>query len=193
MSLNVLIGVFIGIISPAIFSALLILAVQRNAGKMVEEIRRQFEENPKILTGEEAADFNKCIDIATKGALKELILPSIISIVIPLGVGLVFGVVALGAFLVGSIFSGFVFAVFMSNAGGSWDNAKKWIEDGHIGGKGTLAHKAAITGDTVGDPLKDTAGPSINTLLVVMSLTASIFIGFLLLFNGGAGLIGIFL
>ena len=193
LSITVLIGAFIGVVAPAIFSAILVLAVQRNAGKMVREIRRQFEENPKILTGEEPADFNRCIDIATKGALRELILPSIISIVLPLGVGILFGVASLAAFLAGAILSGFVFAIFMSNAGGSWDNAKKWIEDGNLGGKGTDAHKAAITGDTVGDPFKDTAGPSINTLLVVMSLTASIFMAFLLIFNGGMGLLAPFL
>ena len=189
LNLGVLIGAFIGVVVPALFSALLVLAVQRNAAKMVDEIRRQFEENPKILTGEEPADFKKTIDIATKGSLKELILPSIISITVPIAVGILFGVASLGAFLVGAILSGFVFAVFMSNAGGSWDNAKKWIEDGNLGGKGTEVHKASITGDTVGDPFKDTAGPSINTLLVVMSLTASIFMGLILLFNGGAGLI----
>ncbi|MBD3255117.1 MAG: sodium-translocating pyrophosphatase [Candidatus Lokiarchaeota archaeon] len=193
ISVRVLIGAFIGVVAPAIFSALLIMSVQRNAGLMVEEIRRQFEENPKILTGEEPADFNRCIDIATKGALRELVLPSIISILIPILVGIVFGVAALGAFLAGAILSGFVFAIFMSNSGGSWDNAKKYIEDGALGGKGTDAHKASITGDTVGDPFKDTAGPSINTLLVVMSLTASIFMGLLLIFNGGAGLISVFL
>ncbi len=189
LTINVLIGAFIGVVVPAFFSALLILAVQRNAAKMVDEIRRQFEENPKILTGEEAADFNRCIAIATKGSLKELLIPSIISIVIPLAVGIIFGVSALGAFLAGAILSGFVFAVFMANAGGAWDNAKKWIEDGHLGGKGTETHKASITGDTVGDPFKDTAGPSINTLLVVMSLTASIFLGLLMVFNSGAGLL----
>ena len=193
LSISVLIGAFIGVVVPAIFSAILVLAVQRNAGKMVREIRRQFEANPKILTGEEPADFNRCIDIATKGALRELIIPSIISIVIPLGVGILFGVASLAAFLAGAILSGFVFAIFMSNSGGSWDNAKKWIEDGNLGGKGTKAHKASITGDTVGDPFKDTAGPSINTLLVVMSLTASIFMAFLLIFNGGAGLLAPFL
>ncbi len=186
---GILIGAFIGVVIPALFSALLVLAVQRNAAIMVEEIRRQFEENPKILTGEEPADFQKTIDIATKGSLRELIIPSIISITVPLAVGILFGVASLGAFLAGAILSGFVFAVFMSNSGGAWDNAKKWIEDGNLGGKGTEVHKAAITGDTVGDPFKDTAGPSINTLLVVMSLTASIFMGLLLLFNGGLGLI----
>ncbi|MFX1345048.1 MAG: sodium-translocating pyrophosphatase [Promethearchaeota archaeon] len=189
LQVNVLIGAFIGVVVPALYSALLVLAVQRNAAKMVDEIRRQFEENPKILTGEEAADFNKCIAIATKGALKELIFPSVIAIAIPISIGILFGVTGLGAFLAGAILSGFVFAIFMSNAGGSWDNAKKWIEDGNLGGKGTDIHKASITGDTVGDPFKDTAGPSINTLLVVMSLTASIFLGFLMLFGNGAGLI----
>ncbi|MFX1275615.1 MAG: sodium-translocating pyrophosphatase [Promethearchaeota archaeon] len=189
--MNVLIGAFIGVVVPALFSALLVLAVQRNAAKMVDEIRRQFEENPKILSGEEAADFNKCIDIATKGSLRELVIPSIISIAIPLVVGMVFGAAALGAFLAGAILSGFVFAIFMSNSGGAWDNAKKYIEDGNLGGKGTEAHKAAITGDTVGDPFKDTAGPSINTLLVVMSLTSTIFLGLIMsgIFNFGAGLL----
>jgi K(+)-stimulated pyrophosphate-energized sodium pump len=189
LNLNVLIGAFVGVVVPALFSALLILAVQRNAAKMVNEIRRQFESNPKILSGEEAADFSKTIDIATKGSLRELIFPSIISIGIPISIGILFGVAALGAFLAGAILSGFVFAIMMSNAGGAWDNAKKWIEDGNLGGKGTETHKASITGDTVGDPFKDTAGPSINTLLVVMSLTASIFLGFLMLFGGGAGLL----
>ncbi|MHA1509087.1 MAG: sodium-translocating pyrophosphatase, partial [Promethearchaeota archaeon] len=189
LKIEVLIGAFIGVVVPALFSALLVLAVQRNAAKMVDEIRRQFEENPKILTGEEPADFKRTIDIATKGSLRELIIPSIISITAPIGVGILFGVASLGAFLAGAILSGFVFAVFMSNSGGSWDNAKKWIEDGNLGGKGTEVHKASITGDTVGDPFKDTAGPSINTLLVVMSLTASMFMGLLLLFNNGLGLI----
>lgn len=192
LNVSVLIGAFIGVVAPALFSAVLILAVQRNAALMVDEIRRQFEEDPGILKGETAADFNKCIDIATKGALRELIIPSIISIAIPLAVGLIFGVASLGAFLAGSILSGFVFAIFMANSGGAWDNAKKWIEDGNLGGKGTDAHKASITGDTVGDPFKDTAGPSINTLLVVMSLTASIFIGLFLIIGNGAGLLGAF-
>ena len=170
LNVNVLIGAFIGVIVPAFYSALLVLAVQRNAAKMVDEIRRQFDETPKILTGEVAADFNKCIAIATKGALKELVLPSIIAIAIPLTVGILFGVAALGAFLTGAILSGFVFAIFMSNAGGSWDNAKKWIEDGNLGGKGTDAHKASITGDTVGDPFKDTSGPSLNILIKLMAV-----------------------
>jgi K(+)-stimulated pyrophosphate-energized sodium pump len=189
LNIDILIGAFIGVIVPALFSALLILAVQRNAAKMVDEIRRQFESNPKILKGEEPADFTKTVAIATKGALRELILPSIISIAVPLAVGFLFGVAALGAFLAASILSGFVFAIFMANAGGSWDNAKKFIEDGNLGGKGTKIHKASITGDTVGDPFKDTAGPSINTLLVVMSLTATIFMPILVAINNGLGFI----
>ncbi|TXT65989.1 MAG: putative K(+)-stimulated pyrophosphate-energized sodium pump [Promethearchaeota archaeon] len=191
LSPSVLIGAFIGVVVPALFSALLILSVQRNAAKMVDEIRRQFEEEPKILTGEVAADFNKCIDIATRGSLRELVLPSIISILIPIAVGVLFGITALGSFLAGAILSGFVFAIMMSNSGGAWDNAKKWIEDGNLGGKGTETHKASITGDTVGDPFKDTAGPSINTLLVVMSLTASIFLIFIAALGGGIGLLGL--
>ena len=191
LNIKVLIGAFIGVVVPALFSALLVLSVQKNAALMVDEIRRQFEEEPGILEGTVPADFNKCIDIATKGALKELILPSIISILIPISIGLIFGLQALGAFLAGAILSGFVFAIFMSNSGGSWDNAKKWIEDGNLGGKGTAAHKASITGDTVGDPFKDTAGPSINTLLVVMSLTASIFLGLFLSIGAGAGLLAL--
>ncbi len=189
LNVKVLIGAFVGVVVPALFSALLILSVQRNAAKMVLEIRRQFEEEPGILEGKVPADFNRTIEIATKGALRELVLPSVISIVIPLIVGIFFGVAALGAFLAGAILSGFVFAIFMSNAGGSWDNAKKWIEDGNLGGKGTDTHHAAITGDTVGDPFKDTAGPSINTLLVVMSLTASIFMGLLSKINSGEGVL----
>ena len=189
LNVKILIGAFIGVVVPALFSALLILAVQRNAAKMVLEIRRQFETNPKILEGKEPADFNKTIAIATKGALVELILPSIISIAVPVIVGVIFGVAALGAFLAGAILSGFVFAIMMANSGGAWDNAKKFIEDGYLGGKGTETHRAAITGDTVGDPFKDTAGPSINTLLVVMSLTASIFMGLLSKISGGQGLL----
>jgi len=190
LNINVLIGAFIGVVAPVLFSALLILSVQRNAAKMVDEIRDQFKSNPKILEGTEPPNFHRTIEIATKGALKELILPSLLSILLPLLVGALFGIAALGAFLVGAILSGFVFAIFMSNAGGAWDNAKKWIEDGNLGGKGTDVHKAAITGDTVGDPFKDTAGPSINTLLVVMVLTATIFMGLLIVISGQTGWLG---
>jgi K(+)-stimulated pyrophosphate-energized sodium pump len=171
----VMIGLLLGAAIPPVYSAILIGAVNRNAQLMVKEIRRQFQENPQIIEGNAPADYAKCVDIATKGALKELIIPVILAIGAPIITGLLFGARALGAFLAASIVTGLVFALLMSNAGGMWDNAKKFIEDGHFGGKGTLAHAAAVTGDTVGDPFKDTAGPSINTLITVMSLTASMF------------------
>jgi K(+)-stimulated pyrophosphate-energized sodium pump len=142
---------------------------------MVHEIRRQFKEIPGLIKGKAKPDYAACVDIATKGALEELMLPSVLSIVSPLMVGFILGKSALAGFLAGSILSGLVFALFMSNAGGLWDNAKKYIEEGNFGGKGSDAHKAAVIGDTVGDPFKDTAGPSINTLLVVMSLVSSLF------------------
>jgi K(+)-stimulated pyrophosphate-energized sodium pump len=176
LDVKVMAGLLIGAIVPAVYSAVLIGAVNRNAQLMVKEIRRQFTENPGILNGNEKADYAKCVDIATAGALKELTLPVILSVGAPLATGLIFGKAALGSFLAASIITGLVFALLMSNAGGTWDNAKKYIEDGHFGGKGTLAHAAAVTGDTVGDPFKDTAGPSINTLITVMSLTALIFV-----------------
>jgi K(+)-stimulated pyrophosphate-energized sodium pump len=171
----VLAGALIGVAMPPVFSALLILGVSNNAFRMINEVRRQFREIPGLLKGKAKPDYAKCVDIATKGALKELVLPSVLAVVVPLIVGFILGKEALGGFLVGSILSGLVFALLMSNAGGLWDNAKKYIEDGNLGGKGSAAHKAAVVGDTVGDPFKDTAGPSINTLLVVMSLTASMF------------------
>ena len=171
----ILTGAFIGIAMPPLFSALLILGVSKNAFRMINEVRRQFKEIPGLVKGKAKPDYARCVDIATRGALRELILPSILAIVVPLAVGFILGKSALGGFLIGSILSGLVFALLMSNAGGLWDNAKKYIEDGNFGGKGSDAHKAAVIGDTVGDPFKDTAGPSINTLLVVMSLTASMF------------------
>ncbi len=171
----VMAGTIIGISIPPFLSALMILGVGKNAFRMIEEVRRQFKEIPGLMKGKAKPDYARCVDIATKGALKELILPGVLTIVTPLVVGFILGKNALGGFLVGSILSGMVFAFLMSNAGGLWDNAKKYIEDGKFGGKGSDAHKAAVAGDTVGDPFKDTAGPSINTLLVVMSLTASMF------------------
>jgi K(+)-stimulated pyrophosphate-energized sodium pump len=171
----VLAGALIGVAMPPVFSALLILGVGKNAFKMVNEVRRQFKEIPGLLNGKAKPDYAKCVDIATKGALRELILPSSLAIVVPILVGFIIGKSALAGFLVGSILSGLVFALLMANAGGLWDNAKKFIEEGNFGGKGSEAHKAAVIGDTVGDPFKDTAGPSINTFLVVMSLTASMF------------------
>jgi len=171
----VMAGAIIGISIPPFLSALMILGVGKNAFRMIEEVRRQFKQIPGLIEGKAKPDYARCVDIATKGALKELILPSVLTIVSPLAVGFILGKDALGGFLAGSILSGMVFAFLMSNAGGLWDNAKKYIEDGSFGGKGSDAHKAAVAGDTVGDPFKDTAGPSINTLLVVMSLTATLF------------------
>nr|MDO8117838.1 sodium/proton-translocating pyrophosphatase [Candidatus Sigynarchaeota archaeon] len=188
---NIMVGALIGAMIPPVYSAILIKAVDKNAEKMVDEIRRQFKENPGLLEGKGKADYARCVDIATKGALVELIVPSILAVGAPLAVGLLFGVLALGSFLATSIATGFVFGVLMGNAGGTWDNAKKYVEDGHFGGKGSPAHAAAVTGDTVGDPFKDTAGPSINTLLAVMGLTASMFIVLFTLVNGGAGLIAV--
>jgi K(+)-stimulated pyrophosphate-energized sodium pump len=170
-------GVFIGAMMPPILSAMLILSVSKNAFVMIEEVRRQFRVIPGLLKGKKGvkADYARCVDIATKGSIKELILPGVLSIIMPVIVGLLLGKAALGGFLGGSIVTGIIFALFMSNSGGTWDNAKKYIEDGHLGGKGSDAHKAAVVGDTVGDPFKDTAGPSLNTMITVMSLSASIF------------------
>jgi K(+)-stimulated pyrophosphate-energized sodium pump len=173
----VLTGALIGISIPAVFSAMVMLSVGKNAFKMIEEIRRQFRDIPGLKEGKEGvkADYASCVDIATKGALKELIPPSVFSIAATLAVGFIGGIQALGGYLAGSIFSGLIFALLMSNAGGLWDNAKKYIEAGALGGKGSESHKAAVVGDTVGDPFKDTAGPSLNTLITVMSLVASVF------------------
>ena len=171
----ILVGVFLGAMMPPLISALLILGVGRNAFRMVEEIRRQFKEIPGLMEGTGKPDYPKCVDIAAKGALKELVVPSVLAMVAPLAVGFVLGREALAGFLAGSIITGIIFALFMANSGGTWDNAKKYIEAGAFGGKGSDAHKAAVVGDTVGDPFKDTAGPSLNTMITVMSLVASVF------------------
>jgi K(+)-stimulated pyrophosphate-energized sodium pump len=168
-------GLLIGALVPPLFSALTMLAVTRNAFCMIEEVRRQFREIPGILLGSAPPDYEVCVDLAARGALRSLILPALIAVVLPLAVGFVLGPAALGGFLGGSIVVGLVFALFMSNSGGLWDNAKKYVESGHLGGSGSETHKAAVVGDTVGDPFKDTAGPSINTLTTVMGLVASLF------------------
>jgi len=175
MKPTVIAGVFIGAMMPPLLSALLILAVGKNAFRMVEEIRRQFREIPGLMEGRAKPDYARCVDIATRGALKELVLPCTLAIIAPLAAGFILGKEALGGFLAGSIVTGIIFALFMANAGGLWDNAKKYIEAGHLGGDGSDAHKAAVVGDTVGDPFKDTAGPSLNTMITVMSLVASVF------------------
>lgn len=180
----VLTGIFIGAMMPPLISALLILGVGRNAFRMVEEVRRQFKEIPGLLEGKGKPHYTRCVDIATKGALKELVLPSILAMVTPVIVGFALGKEALAGFLAGSIITGIIFALFMSNSGGTWDNAKKYIEAGGFGGEGSEAHKAAVVGDTVGDPFKDTAGPSLNTMITVMSLVASVFAPILLMILG---------
>ena len=173
----VMLGVFIGITIPCLFSALAMLAVSKNSSVMIEEIRRQFREIPGLKEGKEGArpDYASCVDIATKAALKALVPLIVMSIVTTLAVGFICGIRALAGYLAGAIFSGFMLAILMANSGGMWDNAKKFIEDGHFGGKGSDAHKAAVIGDTVGDPFKDTAGPSLNTLVTVISQIASLF------------------
>ncbi len=168
-------GVFLGAVAPPIFSALTMLSVTEGAFNMIEEIRRQFRERPGILAGTEVPDYNTCVDLAARGALSSLVLPAFLAVGLPLLVGFVLGPDALGGFLGGAIFTGVIFALLMANAGGLWDNAKKYIETGQYGGVGSEAHKAGVVGDTVGDPFKDTAGPSLNTLITVMSLVASLF------------------
>ncbi len=181
----VLLGALIGIAIPAVFSAQVMLGVGRNAFRMIEEVRRQFREIPGLREGRPDArpDYAACVDIATRGALKELMPASLVAIATTLMVGFIFGVEALGGYLAGSIFSGLLFALLMANAGGLWDNAKKYIEEGAYGGKGSEAHKAAVIGDTVGDPFKDTAGPSLNTLITVISLVANVFLPLFILYS----------
>ncbi len=171
----VIAGVFLGAMAPPIFSALTMLSVTHNAFDMIKEIRRQFKEEPGILAGKVKPDYTTCVSLAAEGALSSLVLPAFLAVILPLLVGFVLGPDALGGFLGGAIFTGVIFALLMSNAGGLWDNAKKFIETGKFGGVGSEAHKASVVGDTVGDPFKDTAGPSLNTLITVMSLVSSLF------------------
>ncbi|MCH8003574.1 MAG: sodium-translocating pyrophosphatase [Nanoarchaeota archaeon] len=173
---KVLVGIFIGGLLPFVFAALLLKAVGKTAIKMVNEVRRQFKSIKGLMQGKAKPDYNKCIEIATDGALKEMILPGLLAILSPIVVGLLLGAEALGGMLVGKTVVGFLMAVFMANAGGAWDNAKKYIEEGHLGGKGSDVHKAAVVGDTVGDPMKDTAGPSLNILIKLMGIVALIFV-----------------
>lgn len=168
-------GALLGAMTPPLFSALTMLAVTNNAFQMIEEIRRQFRQRPGILAGTETPDYKACVVLAAQGALASLVLPAFLAVAFPVLVGFILGPEALGGFLGGSIFTGVVFALLMANAGGLWDNAKKFIESGEFGGPGSDAHKASVVGDTVGDPFKDTAGPSLNTLITVMSLVASLF------------------
>lgn len=183
MNPAVFFGLLVGAAIPALFSAMLILGVDKNAQRMVSEIHRQFDTIPGLKEGSGQPDYDSCIDIATKGALKELIPAGLVTIVTTLLVGFIAGPEAIGGFLVGNISSGLLLALFMSNSGGLWDNSKKYVEAGAEGGKGSEAHKAAVIGDTVGDPYKDTAGPSINTQITVVSLVSSLASGLFAAFS----------
>jgi K(+)-stimulated pyrophosphate-energized sodium pump len=171
----VIIGLFIGGLMPFVFSSFTMKAVGKTAYKMVKEVRRQFK-NKGIMQGKVKPDYNKPISIATSAALRQMIIPGLLAVVVPVAVGLVLGVEALGGLLAGSVLSGFLLALTMANAGGAWDNAKKYIEEGNLGGKGSDTHKAAVVGDTVGDPFKDTSGPSLNILIKLMAIVALVFV-----------------
>ena len=170
-----LVGVLIGGMLPFLFSAMTMRAVGRAAFSIVNEVRRQFREIPGIMEGTGRPDYARCVDISTRGALREMILPGLLALAAPLLVGFILGPVALGGLLVGSIASGFMLAITMANAGGAWDNAKKYIEAGNFGGKGSDPHKAAVEGDVLGDPFKDTSGPSLNILLKLMAVVSLVF------------------
>jgi K(+)-stimulated pyrophosphate-energized sodium pump len=169
---KVIIGLLLGAVVPAVFCALTLTAVGKTSFSIINEVRRQFREIKGLMEGEARPEYGRCVDICTKDALNEMLIPGIMTVLAPIVVGFVLGPVALGGFLIGAIVTGFILAVTMANAGGSWDNAKKWIEAGHFGGKGSFAHKASVVGDTVGDPMKDTSGPSLNILIKLMSIIA---------------------
>ena len=173
---GVMIGIFIGAMLPYLFTALVIKSVGKAANKMIDEVRLQYKNDPGILEGTSLPDYARCVDISTKAALKEMILPAMIAVFSPIAAGLLLGAQGLGGLLVGGLVSAIMLAVFMANSGGAWDNAKKYIEEGNLGGKGSEAHKAAVTGDTVGDPFKDTAGPSMDILIKLMSIVSLIIV-----------------
>jgi len=177
MNPKVLSGIFIGSMMAFLFCGLTMNAVGRAAQKMVDEVRRQFKEIKGILTGEAVPDYARCVSISTKGAQQEMLLPSLLAIIVPVLAGVTLGVPGVMGLLAGGLGTGFVLAVFMANAGGAWDNAKKYIEEGNLGGKGSDAHKAAVVGDTVGDPFKDTSGPSLNILIKLMSMVSIVMAG----------------
>ena len=177
MNPKVLAGMFIGSMMAFMFCGLTMNAVGRAAAHMVEEVRRQFREIPGILAGKAEPDYARCVEISTRGAQKEMVVPSVLAIIAPILTGLIFGVTGVVGLLIGGLSTGFVLAVFMANAGGAWDNAKKYVEEGNFGGKGSDAHKANVVGDTVGDPFKDTAGPSLNILIKLMSMVAIVMAG----------------
>ena len=171
----VIIGVFIGAMLPFLFSAMTMNSVGKAANQMIEEVRRQFREESGIMEGTSKPDYARCVDISTGAALKEMVVPGLMAIVAPLAVGFILGAEALAGMLGGALSAGVLLAIMMANAGGAWDNAKKYIEEGNFGGKGSEPHKAAVVGDTVGDPFKDTSGPSINILIKLMTIVAVVF------------------
>ena len=175
LSPHVVIGLLIGGMLPFAFSAMTMNSVSKAAYKMIEEVRRQFREIPGILEGKGKPDYSSCVSISTRAALREMVAPGLMAVAVPLAVGILLGPAALGGLLAGSLVTGVLLAIYMSNSGGAWDNAKKYIEGGHNGGKGSEAHKAAVVGDTVGDPFKDTSGPSINILIKLMTVVALMF------------------
>ncbi len=187
MNPKVLVGVFIGVLAVFVFSAMTMKAVGRAAFAMVQEVRRQFKEKPGIMEGTERPDYARCVAISTAGAQREMLLPSILAIALPVVTGLVLNVSGILGLLVGGLCAGFSVAVFMANSGGAWDNAKKYIEAGHLGGKGSLAHKAAVVGDTVGDPFKDTCGPSLNILIKLMTMVSIVFAGLIVKYAPAIG------
>lgn len=182
MNPRLLAGLFIGSMMAFVFCALTMKAVGRSAGKIVEEVRRQFREIPGIMEGKAKPDYARCVSIVTQGAQREMILPSLLAIIVPVAIGIVLGIPGVMGLLAGGLTCGFVLAVTLNNAGGAWDNAKKYIEKGNLGGKGSPAHKAAVVGDTVGDPFKDTSGPSLNILIKLMSMVSLVFTGVILKF-----------
>ena len=181
---KVIIGLFIGGMLTYLFSAMTMESVSKAAHQMIEEVRRQFRENPGILKGTSKPDYASCVSISTNAALREMFLPGLMAVLAPLATGLILGPNALGGLLTGALVTGVLTAIFMSNSGGAWDNAKKYIEDGHHGGKGSTAHKAAVVGDTVGDPFKDTSGPSINILIKLMTIVSLVFAPIFLQYGG---------
>ena len=170
-------GIFIGAMMAFVFCAMTMKAVGRAAGAMVDEVRRQFREIPGIMEGKATPEYAKCVAISTKGAQREMILPSLLAIIVPVAIGIVLGVAGVVGLLVGGLTTGFTLAVMLNNSGGAWDNAKKYIEKGNYGGKGSEAHKAAVVGDTVGDPFKDTSGPSLNILIKLMTMVSVVMAG----------------